>query len=113
MERFINIININSLMQKVWRQIGFKQYYLDFINDLIIKDHFKNESECISTIIMRLQNYERIIKHLEGKAHESEIWKQRAQDRVKEQIVETSKKIDDEDIDNVIENYKKAVVIKE
>ena len=88
-------------MQKVWRQIGFRQMDLDILDHYKEEYHCKTEGEAIAHMFLTLERFRAIVKNLEVKAHERDVWEQRAQDRVKNQL------------EKQIEDYKHATVLKE
>ena len=91
-------------MEKIRSQVLLDASAYDFITRYCIETHSKNISHAFQHLIESYQRLQNVARLLEKQAHTAEIWKQRANERIAEQQLP---------IESTMENYKKAVVIKE
>ena len=68
-------------MQKIRLQIFVDLQHLNSLHRFMIENHLKNESAGVSVLLDRVENYKNIVKKLQQKAEESELWKERANNR--------------------------------
>lgn len=70
-------------MQKVWKQIGLYRHIWDKLEAFGTENNILTDGAIIIELIHRLERYQNIMKELEKQAHESEIWKERAEAHLK------------------------------
>lgn len=88
-------------MEKIRTQILMDAEHYDFLSRYCVENECKNFSHAMCNLMDAYRRFQLIVKDLQKRAHESEIWKERAQERVKDAL------------DQQIDNYKNATVIKE
>ena len=73
-------------MQKIWRQIGFSYTDLNFFERFMQENKCKNYSEAIVELFKQYKRYQIIMKELEKKANEAEMWKERANRNIEQRV---------------------------
>jgi hypothetical protein len=97
-------------MEKIRSQILLDASAYDFITRYCIETHSKNISHAFQHLIESYQRLQNVTRLLEHQAHQADIWKQRANERIKEhhELVTELNSVETE-----IEKYKTAKPINE
>jgi len=76
-------------MQKVRVQIFLTFSEMAELHQFMVENRCKNESQAISQMLILKKRLQKVIENLERKAQESELWKERANNRLEKSIKDT------------------------